>query len=336
MNTESRGAILRRRLVSIPAVVLGGVLLLVLAPIWLPIALIVDLVTAPRRLPRTRLLLFALCWTWFESLALVRLLWIWMTGGGHDLVRMTKAQKWWASGLLGALRVMAGLRVEVEGVDAFHPGPAVLLARHACLADSLVSAWVVVAPAGLQARFVMKRELLVDPCLDIAGTSLRNYFLDRGASDSSAELAAITELTSDMGAEGCGVIFPEGTRANPDKRARALARIAERDPARAERLAPLEHLLPPRPAGTAAMLAGVPGADVVLAWHTGFEGMDTFGGIMRNVPPLSGRVIRYVTRRVPRAEVPDDAGEQFTRWLDDSWLELDREVDAALAETPPA
>ena len=24
-------------------------------------------------------------------------------------------------------------------------------------------------------------------------------------------------------------------------------------------------------------------------------------------------------------------GEEFTRWLDDEWLQLDREVDAALA-----
>lgn len=332
MRTESRGAIVRRRLVSIPGVVIGAVLLLVLLPIWLPIALLVDLFTAPRRLPRARLLLFALCWTWLESITLVRVFWVGITGGAHDLARMTKAQRWWASGLLGALRITTGLRVEVEGVDAFHPGPAVLFARHACLADSIVSCWVVVGPAAMQARFVMKRELLVDPCLDMASTRLRNYFLDRGASDSSAELAAITELTSDMGAEGCGVIFPEGTRASPEKRARALARIAERDPARAERLAALQHLLPPRPAGSAAMLAGVPDADVVLAWHTGFEGMDTFSGIMRNVPPLSGRTIRFVARRVPRSEVPDDGGEQFTRWLDDAWLQLDREVDAALGD----
>ena len=69
----------RRRLVSIPAVILAAALLLVLAPIWLPIALIVDLVTAPRRLPRTRLLLFALCWAWLESVALVAAFVLWVT-----------------------------------------------------------------------------------------------------------------------------------------------------------------------------------------------------------------------------------------------------------------
>jgi hypothetical protein len=34
-------------------------------------------------------------------------------------------------------------------------------------------------------------------------------------------------------------------------------------------------------------------------------------------------------RRIPRAEIPaDDAG--YTAWLDDAWLRLDDEVDAAL------
>jgi len=329
-RAEPRGAIVRRRLVSIPAVVLGAVVLLVLMPIWLPIALVVDVLTDPRRLPRTRLGLFALCWTWLETAALVRLAWVWTTGGAHDLDRMTAAQRWWASGLLGALRLTTGLRVEVEGIDAFDPAPVVILARHACLADSLVSAWVVVGPAAHRVRFVIKRELLSDPCLDVAGNRLYNHFVDRGASDSGPELDALRTLTTDMGDETCAVIFPEGTRANPEKRARALARIAERDPARAERLGALEHLNPPRPAGSAALLEGAPDADVVVAWHTGFDGMDTFGGILRSLPPLRGRTIRYVARRVPRSQVPE--GEAFTRWLDDTWLELDRSVDAALAD----
>jgi 1-acyl-sn-glycerol-3-phosphate acyltransferase len=314
-GAEPRGRIVRRRLVSIPAVVLGALALLVLLPIWLPVALVVDLVTEPRRLPRARLLLFALCWTWLETAALVRLAWVWATGGARDLRRMTAAQRWWASGLLGALRLTTA--------------PVVLLARHACLADSLVSAWVVVAPAALRVRFVLKRELLSDPCLDVAGNRLPNHFVDRDAPDSGPELAALSALTAGIGDDTCAAIFPEGTRANPGKRARALAKIAERDPERAARLGALRHLNPPRPAGSAALLAGAPDADVVVAWHVGFDGMDTFGGILRNLPPLSGRTVRYVAKRIPRAEVP--SGEAFTRWLDDTWLDLDRAVDAALA-----
>lgn len=327
-SSGSLGDTIRRRLVSIPAVALAAVGLIVLFPVWLPIALVVDLLSAPRRLPLTRLLAFALCWTWIETVGVVRLAFIWVAGKARDVEHMTELQRWWTSCILIALRITAGLRVEYEGLDAYDPAPIVILPRHASLIDSVISIWAVIGPARLQARVVLKRELLADPCLDIAGNRLRNHFVDRGATDSGPELEAIAALSEDMGTGVAAVIFPEGTRANQAKRTRAVAKIAERDPARARHLSPLQHLLPPRPAGVAALLAGAPEADVVVAWHTGLEGMDSFGGIVRRAPPLSGRTIRYHARRISRAEVP--SGDAFVRWLDDTWLQLDREVGAAL------
>ncbi|MSO79657.1 MAG: hypothetical protein EXQ79_08625 [Acidimicrobiia bacterium] len=324
----SRLVTIRRRLISVPVLILVGLALLVLVPIWLPVVLVYDLVRAPRRLPITRLLLFGVCWAWIEIASLVRLTFAWLTGRAGSVAHMTKIQCWWATCILNALRVIAGLRVEVEGLDAYDPSPVIVLPRHASLVDSVLSVWMVIGPAGLQARTVLKRELLVDPCLDVAGNRMPNHFVDRNAEDPEAELEALQKMTTGMGPGVAGVIFAEGTRANPVKRARALAKIAERDPARAERLRALRHLMPPRPAGSAAMLAGAPDADVVVAWHIGLEGMDTFGGIVRGVPTFSGRTIRYVARRIPRAEVP--TGDAFTQWLDDTWLGLDREVDAAL------
>ena len=95
----------------------------------------------------------------------------------------------------------------------------------------------------------------------------------------------------------------------------------------------MRHLLPPRPAGAAAMLRGCTSADVVVAWHVGFEGLDTFGGILKasssDMPP-----IRFHLRRVSRGEIPDASisnGEGFTRWLDDEWMRMDGEVDDALS-----
>jgi hypothetical protein len=72
----------------------------------------------------------------------------------------------------------------------------------------------------------------------------------------------------------------------------------------------------------------------VLCWHIGFDGLDTFGGILRHLSrPL--RPIRFVARRVERASLPDvDDTDAFTRWLDDRWVELDAEARAAL-DTPP-
>jgi hypothetical protein len=77
------------------------------------------------------------------------------------------------------------------------------------------------------------------------------------------------------------------------------------------------------------MAQGAARADVVIAWHIGFEGLDSFGGILR----AAGRgfdPIRFVARRVPCAEVPRD--ERFADWLDAQWLRMDVEVEEALAE----
>jgi hypothetical protein len=99
--------------------------------------------------------------------------------------------------------------------------------------------------------------------------------------------------------------------------------LAERNPDRSEKLAGLQHLLPPRPAGSAALLAGSPAADVVVAWHVGFDGFDTFSGILRELarPPMP---VNFRARRFPRAAVPTD--DQYTAWLDDVWLQADEEV----------
>jgi 1-acyl-sn-glycerol-3-phosphate acyltransferase len=133
-----------------------------------------------------------------------------------------------------------------------------------------------------------------------------------------------------MGVDDIAVIFPEGTRASPAKRERALGKLGERDPERAERLGGLQHLLPPRPAGTAALIAGAPDADIVVGWHTGFDGLDTFGGILRHLarkPPS----VRFKVRRIPRADVA--AGDEFTAWLDAIWVQMDHDVHDMLEQT---
>lgn len=324
---------MKRRLISIPGLYIGGLLLVVLLPVWLPIVVLVDLFRRRFRLPLARLLGFAMLWAITEIIGVTVAFVFWITGQSRRLSAHFALQTWWARRLMWALRVTCGVRVQVENVEALRSGPTVLLARHASLADSLVSAYAVTSGAHLRPRYVLKRELLSEPCLDVVGNRLPNHFLDRGANDSAPELAALSALTDGMGADDIGVIFPEGTRANPDKRERALEKIATADPVRAERLRALRHLLPPRPAGAIAMLRGCPEADVILAWHVGFEGLDTFGGILRAVGrPL--RPVRFVVRRVPRSEVPDVESANstsFVEWLDHQWLQMDREVDAALS-----
>ena len=204
-----------------------------------------------------------------------------------------------------------------------------MLCRHASLADSLLSAWVVTSVAQMNPRYVLKKELLLDPCLDIVGNRLPNHFLDREASDSGAELDALRTLSMNMESDEVAIIFPEGTRATPAKRERAMEKLRERDPERAARLEDLRHVLPPRPAGSAALVEGHTAADIVFAWHVGFDGLDNFGGILRHLErtPLP---VQFHTRRVSRSDVP--SGEAFTRWLDEQWGVVDQAVADLLRE----
>jgi 1-acyl-sn-glycerol-3-phosphate acyltransferase len=322
-----------RRLISISGLILGAVVLTVLLPAWLPLVIIIDASRLKWRFPLARLLLFGVCWAWLETVGVFCSALLWITGQSKNVPRHYALQRWWADRLLRALKVTCGFSVEVENIDSLKPGPVILLARHASLADSLVSAYVVTTLAHMNPRFVLKRELLADPCLDVVGQRLPNHFLDRQATDSTPELEALQSLVTDIDASTVGIIFPEGTRANNKKRTRALEKIATNDPDRADRLSDMRHLLPPRPAGAAAMLRGCTSADVVVAWHVGFEGLDTFGGILKaissDMPP-----IRFHLRRVSRDEIPDASisnGEGFTRWLDDEWMRMDREVNDALS-----
>ena len=313
---------------TVPAVFAIAVVLMVTAPLWAPAAVIADLVRGKRRLPLARLLAFGVVWSWAECAGVARSVAEWLRGNAGDHDRHYALMTWWAGTLMNGLRATTGLRVEVEGVDAFTPGPAIVLSRHASYGDSLVSAWVLCCLCGLQPRYVLKRELLSDPCLDIVGLRVPNHFLDREAADGDAELDALSALSADLGPSSVAVIFPEGTRASDAKRDRAIEKIAERNQERAERMRGLQHLLPPRPAGSRAILSAATDADVVLVWHAGFDGLDTIGGILDRLGHAP-RPIKLVARRVPRRDVPD--GDDFERWLDDQWLQMDAEVGVELA-----
>ena len=220
-----------------------------------------------------------------------------------------------------------GDRPRVEGLELLAGGNAVVLARHASLADSLLSGWVFSNVAALRPRYVLKRELLFDPCLDIVGLRVPNHFLDRQAADSTVELDALRELGGHVGAGSVGVIFAEGTRSNDVKRARALEKIGEGDPERAARLAGLA----PAPASTGRIGCVVGGgsgrrrgAGVAhrLRWARHVLGDDR--------PTLQAVATGPVRDQADRP-IGRSRWRGVRRWIDDRWLEMDAEVDRALS-----
>ncbi|MFW2334583.1 1-acyl-sn-glycerol-3-phosphate acyltransferase [Ilumatobacter sp.] len=328
--TDPRGRVekLRRRSLSLSVLAIATTAITMSIPIWVPVTIVVDLVRLRRRFPLVRLGAMAACWSWIECVGVVRAFGLWVRGRGGDQDANYALMSWWAGALMAAMRTTTGRDPRIEGADQLVAGDAIVLSRHASFGDSLLSGWALATELRLQPRYVLKKELLFDPCLDIVGLRVPNHFLDREASDGSVELNAIREMARGIGPGVVGVIFAEGTRSNDAKRERALEKIAEREPDRAARLAHLRRLLPPRPAGSMAMLAGAPDADVVLVWHTGFDGLDSLSGMLRQVS-RGLTEMRFVARRVPRAEVPD--GDAFVSWLDEQWLAMDADVDAALA-----
>lgn len=309
-----------------------AVLLTVTLPPLLALLVLVDLLRGKWRIPMARLAVFAWCWAWLETFGVARAAGLWLVGRRGDHDAHYALQRWWAHRLMGALRATCGVRVEVEGVEALRPAPTVLLARHASIADALLTAWVV-TEEGLHPRVVLKRELLSDACLDVVGNRLPNCFVDRDAEDQAPALAAIEQMAATMDERCVAIIFPEGALASPGKRARALDRIASSDPVRAARLRELTRLLPPRPSGSHALLRGASrvGATVTVMWHTGLDGMDTFAGII-------ARVARPVVIRVRLATVEPPSSLEppaFAEWLDDCWLRLDDAVAKLTALAPP-
>lgn len=316
-----------RRPITGLGVFLIAIVLTVTLPLWAIVTMVVDAVRGRVRFPISRLIAFATCWAWLETSGLVVALFLFFSGRGRSVTAHYALQTWWCRSLIQALGFTVGLQISVEGAENVGEGPFVAFCRHASLADSIMSSWVVASHVGLRPRFVLKKELKIDPCLDILGHRLPNYFVDRESSDIAGELQGIEQMAAGLGVKDCAVIFPEGSRASEKKRVRALERLRERSPQRAETLAGLKYLIPPKPAGANALLSAVPEANVLTLWHSGFDGLDTFSGILSHLGRAKANVHVRV-EEISRSSIP--SGEAFVSWLDAKWVEMDIAVQRQL------
>jgi len=334
VDEEGRAARWRRRGVTIPACLLLAGATLALLPLLLAASLLADLARGGR-LALARLVLFGAVYLLAEVAGLAACLALWLAFGPWrraDRSRFEalnfRLQCVWARTLLEAVRRIFALRFAVEDAGAAAVGPLLVFARHASIADVLLPAVLVSDREGLRLRWVLKRELLVDPCLDVVGGRLPNVFVDRSAAESRREIDAVARLAADLGAEDGVLIYPEGTRSTPARRQRAMERLAAGPaPQRSERLRGLRHLLPPRPGGPLALLGAAPGADVLVLGHVGLEGLARVSDLLSGA--LVGRTILVRFWRHAAAAVPREP-EAALAWLDERWLELDRWVDSRL------
>ncbi|HUI26070.1 MAG TPA: lysophospholipid acyltransferase family protein [Candidatus Kryptonia bacterium] len=311
-----------RRALTIPLYTLLNILVVGTLPLLLLIAAAFD-VCRKRGLVVVRCVAFLALYLCCETIGILAsaMLWLGVRGRERSLQRHYALQQWWAGALLGGAQRIFGMRIEVEGAEVAARGPMLLFSRHASLGDSLLPSVFIARRYSIRLRYVLKRELLWDPCLDIVGHRLPNYFVQRGSGESARGIAAIQALAEDLRTCDGVLIFPEGTRFTPAKRARLLQRLqTDADPTLLERAQALMHVLPPRLGGPLGLLERNQNADAVFCAHVGFEGSGSARELLSGA--LVGAVIRVGFWRVPFAQIPAGRAAQAD-WLFEQWRRVD-------------
>lgn len=310
-------------MVSIGGLVLAALVGVPVLVLLLPLAWVVDRVMGRSLAPA--LALFA--WVLLCSVGgVVAAGWLWVWAGGKTASAASqdahhRLQHAWAGLVFAGLRRLFGLELEVEGAACAAGGPLVLLSRHVSSADTLLPMVVVARPHGLRARYVMKRELLWEPCLDLVGQRIPNAFVRRGGADSGGDLARVAALGQGLGPQDLVVIFPEGTRFTPQRRARLIDKFSgQGDEVRRDRAKALHHVLPVQSGGLLALLDRAPEVDLVFCAHTGLEGLTTMAAVWDG--SLVGRRLQVKLWRTPAAALPRERAARQA-WLHEQWRRVD-------------
>jgi 1-acyl-sn-glycerol-3-phosphate acyltransferase len=330
----------RRRLVSIPAIFLASVLYVALLPLLALAALVAGAVRRDRwALARAVAMIGIYLGSEAVGMVLAFVMWIasgaWL-GIGRERQRrwFIALQRWWTGTLFWGIRRCFSLKVEVEQwPEGLGERRLLVFLRHASILDTLLAAALIANPLRMHLLYVFKRELLWDPCLDIAGSRLGCHFASRDAGESEKEVRTLRELAAGLEHREGVIIYPEGTRFTPEKQERVLKRIGNSGDERLLDLASsLDRLLPPRLGGPLALIDGAPGSDVVFIGHEGFEGVlkprDVINGAM------IGRTIRLTAWKVDAEEVPESRDGQV-EWLYANWLEMDAWLARGTAAAEP-
>lgn len=326
-----------RRCVTVP-VYLGLAAALPLLFAALPLVALVDALRGANW-ATTRALLFFAVYIACEAVGIVAATLLWIVyrvlpGLGADRYERLnfRLQCWWAKCLFRSAAWIFGFVTTVDGEEEVARGPFLVFARHASTADTVLPAVFISARRDILLRYVLKKELLWDPCLDIVGNRLRNHFVDRTSQDRAHEVEEVAHLADDLNEHEGVLIYPEGTRFSPAKLERALMKLAETaDADLLECARRLRHVLPPKLGGPIALLQRNRETDLVLLGHCGFEGIESLADLLNGA--LIGRAVNVRFWRIRRSDIPIDP-TALRHWLLDMWRQIDEWIDETRAHTP--
>ncbi len=317
-----------RRPLSLAMLAVGSLLSITLGPPLLVIALVVDVLTRTKGMRRSRTVALISVLFIVDLIGRLLVLGAWLISPLGLRVERPASQAryawimtWWTTNLVRTISRFVPLPLDLSELDeSLLDGNAIVVGRHRSLLDAVIPA-MLFGQRGLQVLYTLKKDLLWEPNIDIVGHRMGHVFVNRAPTDLRAELEPIRDLGARLDHSSIGVIFPEGTFFNPKRKARAIRTLKERDPAHVEAAENMQFLLPPRPAGTLALLEGAPDADVIVLGHVGFEPFGTIKQILANIGNEHGVVIR--AWRFARNTIPTDPTAQID-WLYERWTEMDQ------------
>jgi hypothetical protein len=334
-----------RRLVVAPLALALCLVLLVLSPLFLSAAFVVDLFLPGNAWRTLRLTAFCMTYLGFEVVGILWMFALWVVAGFGLTLRSERMQryhfgfmKWWLKQVNGAARAFFRLRIFIEDRPRPVPGPVLVFSRHAGPGNSLMLVGSMMIGYGRRPRIVMLAKLQWDPLFDTMGNRLPNRFIQHDAKNRAVYLHAIGDLARGLGEHDAFVLFPEGHDFTGRLRLRAIAHLWKKgfrgEAQKAERM---RNVLPPRHRGAMAAISAAPGADVVFVAHTVLEDIGSFGDLWKRIPFPGPIRSRYW--RIPPSEVPHGE-QQLIDWLYAWWARIDAWIDErrtdATADVLPA
>jgi len=307
----------------------------VIAPIAMSLLAIADVLRARFAFPLVRMYLFGLQYLFNDSVEIVLAPLMWVRFGFGKGFKSTKSRtahqrlQFWSLELLEKrAEQLLGLKTEMDETSrkALQGKTTIVIGRHVSWFDASLPA-VLCHEEGLGVRGVVMAEMLADPGFDLLYGRLGSIFIPRDDGQKArSTIAEMAESIVKADEPTAVVLFPEGRMFHPTIRDKMLAKLESQSPERAERLAPLQDLLPPRPGGLFMLFDALPDAEIAVVEHNGLERLGRLKDIVGRVPIC--HPVQVTATRIGRHEVPD--GEQARlHWLDELWLNMQTNLKAS-------
>lgn len=213
--------------------------------------------------------------------------------------------------------------------------PVIVLARHAGAFNSALMAHLIARDLGRDTYTIAKRCAALTPGLRAAYADSGVVFCRFDQEGKALALQQLQRQASGALPSDALLLFPEGTNYSVKRWRQAIEtmRAAGRN-AHAIQAEQCPHVMPIHPTGAWMLATSAPTADVVVLAQTGLEDLTGADGL--GYPSMGTGEVRVAWWHIPADQVPRERAE-FAAWLRGQWCEVDSWIATARsAETVQA